>query len=240
MRRLLTILALVAGLNISALAAPAVCSATASAQATLSCTLNVSAHSTAILFCHAGGASITIAFSDGAGNTWNATNNTYDGSVGNSAVAWASAGTAAPTNTVTCTFPGSPSFEGILAIDETTPLASSPLDALSGFTGTGNVTTVTESVTTTQANDLIVMAATQANTDSAPTAGTGYTMQVTNSVTTDGLEDGTTATVGSVSASMVSTASAAWVGFVLAFKTGTPPATMVPRHGASICCEPPQ
>jgi len=112
------------------------------------------------------------------------------------------------------------------------------LDALTGITATGGVTTVTGSATTSQANDLIVMAASQANTGSAPTAGAGYTMQVTNTATTDGMEDGTTATVGSVSASMVSTASVAWVGFVVAFKTGGNAPTMVPRHGASICCRP--
>ena len=235
MRRLTLILALAA---CSAWASPAVCSATASAAATVSCTLNVSALSTPVVFCHAGGGSISIAFSDGAANTWHATQNTYDGAVGNSAFAWASTPSTSTTDSVTCTFPGSPSFEGILAIDETSPLSSSPLDAISGFTGTGGVKTVTGNVTTSQSNDLIVMAATQANTGSAPTAGTGYTMQVTNSATTDGMEDGTTATVGSVSASMVSTASVAWVGFVVAFKTGSAPATMVPRHGASICCRP--
>jgi hypothetical protein len=124
------------------------------------------------------------------------------------------AAAAAGANSVTVKFNGSAVFPDIRIAEYSGLDTSNPLDVATGASGTS--ATSSSTVTTTNANDLIIGAnVVQTGT---PGAGTGFTRRIITSPDSDILEDRVVTALGTYSATAPVSPSAPWIMQVAAFK----------------------
>ncbi|HEY4210838.1 MAG TPA: LysM peptidoglycan-binding domain-containing protein [Steroidobacteraceae bacterium] len=136
---------------------------------------------------------------------------------------------AANSNTVTVTFSGSVPYPDLRATEYSGINTTSPLDVTKGASGS-STSTSSGSVTTTNANDLIIAANYVANSTSA--AGSGYTQRM---ITADSsiFEDRKVTSTGSYSASATQSPTGWWIMQLAAFKAGTNPSYYSVPAGAT-------
>jgi len=138
-------------------------------------------------------------------------------------IASASAGA----NTVTVTYSTTVAYPEIRVVEYSGISTTNPLDAVIGASGTG-LTMNSGSITTTNANDLLVAANAIASETTA--TGTGYTQRV-DSAFTEIIEDETVSATGSYSATATQGSSGYWLMQLAAFRAAssgggtTPPTT---------------
>jgi len=128
---------------------------------------------------------------------------------------------------------GAAEFSGVSGFDAAaTPYAV----AGSGWTSPASTT-----VTTTASGDLLFGYSISGGSGSGTgSAGSGFTALTDGTGGAAVAEYGTGGGVGSNSISVAYTSNAGYILLIgIAMKaSGAPPATMVPRHGASVCCQP--
>jgi chitodextrinase len=132
---------------------------------------------------------------------------------------------AAGANTVTVTFSAAVGDPDIRVAEYSGISTTSPLDVTVAATGSGTLTN-SGSVTTTNANDLLVGANLVGSTTTGP--GTGFTQRVISGEDGDILEDEIVSTVGAYSATAPISPSGTWIMQMAAFKAAgsantTPP-----------------
>jgi len=128
-------------------------------------------------------------------------------------IASASAGA----NTVTVTYSTTVAYPEIRIVEYSGISTSNPLDVDIGASGTG-LTMSSGSITTTNANDLLVAANAIYSETAAP--GTGYTQRV-ESAFTEIIEDETVSATGSYSATATQTSSGYWLMQLAAFRAAS-------------------
>ncbi|MGC2462498.1 MAG: fibronectin type III domain-containing protein [Steroidobacteraceae bacterium] len=141
------------------------------------------------------------------------------------------AAAAAGANTATVNFSGSVPEADIRILEYSGLNTTSPLDVAVGASGTGTALS-SGSVTTSNANDLLVGADMVLNSFAA--VGTGYTARIITSPNSDLVEDQAVAATGSYSATSTQTASGWWVMQLAAFRAASSGSftTITPRNAA--------
>src|SRR5579871_2179514 len=127
-------------------------------------------------------------------------------------------------NTVTVTFNQAVYGRDVRVLEYSGIPTSSPVDVSGGSSGTG-ITTSSGSVTTTNANDLLVASTIVGQTFQA--VGSGYTKRIVSSPDGDLTEDEVVSSAGAYTATSTQSASDIWAMQVVAFKAAsgdtTPP-----------------
>jgi hypothetical protein len=135
-------------------------------------------------------------------------------------------------NTVSVTLSASACCFNIVLAEYSGIDASSPLDQHATAQGSGTTLT-TASVTTTQADELLVGIGSHWNTSTAFTAGSGYAKRVQNNTSDSmALEDQIVAATGSYNASFTVNLTNTWLMAIATFKAagGAPPARVPLRR----------
>jgi chitodextrinase len=128
---------------------------------------------------------------------------------------------AANANTVTVTFASGATYPDVRIAEYGGIDNSNPVDVTIGGTGS-STTSSSGSVTTTNANDLLVGANTVQDYTSAP--GTGYTQRIITNPNSDILEDEVVSAAGSYSATASLPLGGSWVMQMVAFRVAPPSA----------------
>ena len=164
--------------------------------------------------------SSTVTISDSAGQTWTQVNGYVSSNATNQAAMWYKENSAAVTS-VTATWSGGISTRISGMVFEISGAAlSGSLDANVTDTNTGSVTTETSgSLTTTNANDILIYGVRLSSNQTSFTAGSGYTIPTNGSANRLGMEYQIVSSVQSGVTASISWSTAGNVdGFLAAFK----------------------
>ena len=140
------------------------------------------------------------------------------------------ASAAANANSVTVTFNGAASFPDIRIVEYSGASTTTPIDVTAGASGTS--ATASASVTTVNANDVIVAGDYIQNTTTGP--GTGFTQRVLTQPDSDLVEDETVSAAGTYTATAPLASSGWWVISVVALTSSSSSGQQPPTAPSSL------
>lgn len=173
--------------------------------------LNVTSGNALVVFCVESTSTAAITVSDTAGNTFTSVISASPDASHNITGFYAKNVTGNSSDTVTCHFSPNQSFVAIVAIQYSGVATAAPLDASAqGSSSTAGTTATTGSFTTAVPNEVIVAGA---GWEASPTftAGSGYTIEGATGNTLAVEDEEVTSIQSSVTSSMTSSSSAAWM-----------------------------